>query len=300
MIVTVTLNPAVDKTCVIDTLRTGDLNRIREAESVAGGKGINVAKVLRQFHLQVACLGFLGGYSGRLIEDTMTKLGAECHFTRTKGETRTNTNLLGTDGYVTELLEPGPVISDKELANFRKEFTYACDQCELMVFSGSIPQGVPVDIYAKLIEECRMLGIKTMLDTSGEPLKAAVAAKPTIIKPNKKELEYLVGRKLPDRESIVKEAKGLVAEGIEKVVISLGEEGLLYVDADEVIFKPAKKVKVVNTVGCGDSVVASFCMSEVALEDAELAMQKAVALSAANATTKGSAEIPLNTYLELL
>lgn len=300
MIVTVTLNPAVDKTCVIDTLRTGDVNRIREAESVAGGKGVNVAKVLRQFHLQVACLGFLGGYSGRMIEDTMTKLGAECHFTRTKGDTRTNTNLLGTDGYVTELLEPGPVISEKELVNFRKEFTYACEQCELMVFSGSIPQGVPKDIYAKLIAECRQLGIKTLLDTSGEPLKEAIAAKPTIIKPNKKELEYLVGRKLPDRESIVKEAKGLVAEGIEKVVVSLGEEGLLYVDADTVIYEPAKKVKTVNTVGCGDSVVASFCMSEVAGEDAELSMKKAVALSAANATTKGSAEIPLNIYLDLL
>ncbi|MBE5875125.1 MAG: 1-phosphofructokinase, partial [Lachnospiraceae bacterium] len=186
------------------------------------------------------------------------------------------------------------------LANFRKEFTYACEQCELMVFSGSIPQGVPVDIYAQLIAECRQLGIKTLLDTSGEPLKEAVLAKPTIIKPNKKELEYLVGRKLPDRESIVKEAKALVAEGIEKVVVSLGEEGLLYMDTDTVIFEPAKKVKAVNTVGCGDSVVASFCMSEVAGEDAVLAMQKAVALSAANATTKGSAEIPLNTYLDLL
>lgn len=300
MIVTVTLNPAVDKTCVIDRLITGDVNRIREAESVAGGKGVNVAKVLRQFHLQVACLGFLGGYSGRMIEDTMTKLGAECHFTRTKGDTRTNTNLLGTDGYVTELLEPGPEISEKELANFRKEFTYACEQCELMVFSGSIPKGVPKDIYAQLIAECRQFGIKTLLDTSGEPLKEAVLAKPTIIKPNKKELEYLVGRKLADRESIIKEAKALVTEGIEKVVVSLGEEGLLYVDADTVIFEPAKKVKTVNTVGCGDSVVASFCMSEVAGEDAELAMQKAVALSAANATTKGSAEIPLNTYLDLL
>lgn len=300
MIVTVTLNPAVDKVCLVDSLLIGDVNRIRESSSVAGGKGINVAKVLRQFHLPVACLGFLGGYSGRLIEDTMTKLGAECHFTDTKGDTRTNTSLLGGDGHVTELLEPGPNITEKELAGFRKEFLYACEQCELMVLSGSIPQGVPDDIYAQLITECNRAGIKTLLDTSGEPLKKGILARPAMIKPNKKELEYLVGKRLSDRASIAKEAKALVAQGIEKVVVSLGEEGLLYVDKVQEIFEPAKKVKTVNTVGCGDSVVASFCMSEISGEEADIAVKKAVALAAANAATKGSAEISLQTYLELL
>lgn len=300
MIVTVTLNPAVDKVCLVDSLLIGDVNRIRESSSVAGGKGINVAKVLRQFHLPVACLGFLGGYSGRLIEDTMTKLGAECHFTDTKGDTRTNTSLLGGDGHVTELLEPGPNITEKELAGFRKEFLYACEQCELMVLSGSIPQGVPDDIYAQLITECNRAGIKTLLDTSGEPLKKGILARPAMIKPNKKELEYLVGKRLSDRASIAKEAKALVAQGIEKVVVSLGEEGLLYVDKVQEIFEPAKKVKTVNTVGCGDSVVASFCMSEISSEEADIAVKKAVALAAANAATKGSAEISLQTYLELL
>ena len=121
-----------------------------------------------------------------------------------------------------------------------------------------------------------------------------------MIKPNKKELEYLVGKRLSDRASIAKEAKALVAQGIEKVVVSLGEEGLLYVDKVQEIFEPAKKVKTVNTVGCGDSVVASFCMSEISGEEADIAVKKAVALAAANAATKGSAEISLQTYLELL
>ena len=123
MIVTVTLNPAVDKVCLVDSLLIGDVNRIRESSSVAGGKGINVAKVLRQFHLPVACLGFLGGYSGRLIEDTMTKLGAECHFTDTKGDTRTNTSLLGGDGHVTELWSPVPILPKKSLPVSEKNFS---------------------------------------------------------------------------------------------------------------------------------------------------------------------------------
>lgn len=300
MIVTVTLNPAVDKTGRAGRLIPGEVNRMREVISEAGGKGINVTKVLRQFHLPVAALGFLGGYSGRMIEEGMMKLGVECHFTRTKGDTRMNMNIVGDDGYVTELLEPGPVISEKELSNFRKEFEYCMEQCRLMVFSGSIPQGVPVDIYAQLIAACKKEGIRTVLDTSGEPLKEGVKAKPYLLKPNKKELEYLVGKRLASKDEVIEEAKRLVEEGISKVVVSMGEQGLLYVDGGQVIFEEAKKVKAVNTVGCGDSVVASLCMSEVSGETADIAMKKASALAAANAATRGSAEIVMSTYLDLL
>lgn len=300
MIVTVTLNPAVDKTCKTGRLLPGEVNRMREAASEAGGKGINVTKVLRQFHLPVAALGFLGGYSGRMIEDSMMKLGVECHFTRTKGDTRINMNIVGDDGYVTELLEPGPVIYEKELSNFRKEFEYCMEQCELMVFSGSVPQGVPADIYAQLIAACKREGIKTVLDTSGEPLKEGVKAEPYMIKPNKRELEYLVGKRLDSQEAVIGEAKRLIEEGVSKVVVSMGEQGLLYVDSGQVIFEEAKKVKAVNTVGCGDSVVASLCMSEVSGETADIAMKKASALAAANAATWGSADIVMGTYLDLL
>ena len=300
MIVTVTLNPAVDKTCKAGRLIQGEVNRMREVKSEAGGKGINVTKILRQFHLPVAAIGFLGGYSGRMIEERMMKLGAECHFTRTKGDTRINMNIMSDDGYVTELLEPGPVISEKELFNFRKEFEYCMEQCDLMVFSGSIPQGVPMDIYAQLIEVCKREGIRTVLDTSGEALKEGIKARPYMIKPNKRELEYLVGKRLDSKEAIVCEAGRLVREGIGKVIVSLGEQGLLYVDSVQSIFEEAKKVKAVNTVGCGDSVVASLCMSEVSGEAADIAMKKASALAAANATTEGSADIIMSTYLDLL
>lgn len=300
MIVTVTLNPAVDRTCRADRLAVGEVNRVRKTLSEAGGKGVNVAKILRKFHLPVAATGFLGGYSGRMIEESMMRLGVECRFTRIQGETRTNMNFVGDDGLVTELLEPGPVISEKELSGFIKEFEYCMEQCELMVFSGSIPKGVPEDIYGQLIAACKREGIRTVLDASGEALNLGIKAAPYMIKPNKKELEYLAGKNLDSKEAIIQEAKGLAAQGINKVVVSMGEQGLLYVDRERVIFEEAKRVKAVNTVGCGDTVVAALCMSELNGEPADVTMKKASALAAANAATAGSAEIVMSTYLDLL
>lgn len=300
MILTVTLNPAVDKTCEAGRLLPGEVNRMKNTFSMAGGKGINVTKILRQFHLPVAATGFLGGYGGRLIEDAMMSLGAECHFIRTEGETRTNLNILGDDGYVTEFLEPGPEISEKELEIFRKEFTFCLELCDLVILSGSIPGGVPEDIYAQLTRQCRAEGRKVILDASGESLRQGAEAKPYLIKPNRKEMEFLVGKKLPSKESIVSEAEKLVKGGIEKVVVSLGAEGLLYVDGEKTLFEPARKVETVNTVGCGDSVVASFAMSIIAGETPDIAMRKAAALAAANASTRESGCISMHTYLELL
>lgn len=300
MIVTVTLNPAVDKTCRTDRVLPGEVNRLQSAMEAAGGKGVNVAKVLRQFHLPVAVMGFLGGYSGRLIEDSMSRMGAECRFTRIRGNTRTNTNILGADGCVTELLEPGPVISPKELEKFEKEFEYSLETGELFVLSGSAPEGIAPDIYHRLIQKCSQEHKKVFLDTSGELLREGVRAKPYLIKPNRRELEYLAGRGLGSREEVIAEAKKLVTGGIRKVVVSLGTEGLLYVDENQTLYEPAKSVKTVNTVGCGDSVVASFCMSEISGEDAGTALKKAAALAAANAATAENAQIPMNTYLNLL
>ena len=300
MVVTVSLNPAVDKTCRLKVMEPGAVNRLISAESVAGGKAVNVTKVLRQFHIPVAAVGFLGGSGGTLIGEAVEKLGVECHFTKIAGETRTNTNVLDENGRVTELLEPGPVISDKELANFLKQFTGCLENCELAVLSGSLPEGVPVDIYAKLIQLCQMAGCKVILDSSGEALRQGIQAGPDMVKPNRKELEYLAGRVLESREEIIAAARELLAFDVSQVVVSLGSEGLLWVEKEDVYFREAKQVQTVNTVGCGDTVVASLCMSELAGEDAETALVKAVALAAANATTRENGSIPMETYLELL
>ena len=308
MILTVTMNPAVDKTCELEKLLPGEVNRLIKCSSVAGGKGINVTKVLRQFHMPVAAVGFLGGSGGRFIEEAMEKMGVECHFTRIQGETRTNVNVLSQDGTVTELLEPGPEILPKELEHFKKQFTGCLERCEIVVLSGSVPTGVPVDIYGKLIEECHRVGRKVCLDASGELLREGMKAKPDIVKPNRRELEYLTGKTLEDGilpetvlyKTALTEARKLVSMGIGKVVLSMGAEGLLYVGDGQELYQAAKKVKTVNTVGCGDTVVASLCMSELEGDDPEVQLQKAAALAAANAMTWENGRISMDTYLELL
>lgn len=300
MILTVTLNPAVDKTCRLKSLQVDEVNRLTEAVSVAGGKGINVSKVLRGFHIPVAAVGLLGGSGGKLIEEAMEEMGVECHFTHIKGQTRTNVNLLAEDGTVTELLEPGPVISEEELREFRKQFSGCLERCELAVFSGSVPTGVPTDIYADLIRECHENGCRAILDASGELLREGIREKPYLIKPNIKELEALTGRSLSERSELEEEAKRLIRIGVKKVVISMGVRGLLYVDENRTVFQEARKVQAVNTVGCGDTVVASLCMSELAQEDADIALTKASALAAANAVTAENGRIPMDTYISLL
>ncbi len=325
MILTVTLNPAVDKTCELEKLLPGEVNRLTKSSSVAGGKGINVTKVLRQFHMPVAAVGFLGGSGGRLIEDAMEKMGVECHFTRIQGETRTNVNVLSQDGTVTELLEPGPEILTKELEHFRKQFTGCLERCEMVVLSGSVPAGVPVDIYGQLIEACHSAGRKVCLDASGELMWEGVRAKPDIVKPNERELEYLAGKiragdVLTEQVSanpisvdkplapgvpigyhmLAAEARKLVSAGIGKVVLSMGAEGLLYVDHGQELYQAAKQVRAVNTVGCGDTVVASLCMSQLEGDEPEVQLRKAAALAAANAMTWENGKISMDVYLELL
>lgn len=300
MILTVTLNPAVDKTCHINELLLGQVNRLQSVNSIAGGKGVNVTKILRQFECPVTAMGFLGGYTGQLIQERLTEMGAECHFTHISANTRVSTNVLANNGYVTEILEPGPVISEEEMRRFLSEYKRQLQRSKVVVLSGSIPQGVPDNIYETLTLLAKESGSKVFLDTSGEALKSGVKASPYLLKPNKKELEYLVGRKLSTVEEIKKEMKKLLAGGIKKVIVSMGNKGFLYGDAEGIVEQKPYKVKVVNTVACGDALVASFCMSESDGVDRIMAVKRAAALASANASTSISAQIPMEVYREFI
>lgn len=300
MILTVSLNPAVDKICEAESVRAGEVNRLQSVVSVAGGKAVNVTKILRQFHMPVMAVGFLGGSEGKLIEEALEALGVECHFTKIRGRTRTNVTILAADGSVTELLEPGPVISGKELEEFERQFRGGLELCELVVLSGSVPEGVSTDIYGRLIEECHRYGRRVLLDSSGQALREGIKAAPDLAKPNLRELEELLGAEIKSREELKRAAERLCGQGIGKLVVSLGAEGLYYADKAQHCHQPARQVEVVNTVGCGDTVVAALCMSELDGDDAKTALQKAAAMSAANATTGESGQIPMKRYLELL
>ena len=300
MILTITLNPAVDKTYTAGSLMLGQVNRMRTVHNIAGGKGINVAKILSQYGYSVAGCGFLGGYTGRFIESCMKEIQAECRFTKVAGETRCSINVIAEDGYVTEILEPGPVVSAQELEQFLKDYREAVDKSDLVVLSGSVAKGVPADIYGKLIAIGNGAGKRCILDTSGEALLHGMEAGPFMIKPNQKELEYVTGHRLKDIREVQEAAQQLRERGIGHVLVSLGKKGLLSVSGEGTLWAKAPSVKAVNTVGCGDSVVASYAMSVLKGEDIYTALKRAAAISAANAASLESGDISLELAEELL
>lgn len=299
MITTVTLNPAVDKTYETARLLLGQVNRMESIKNIAGGKGINVSKVLRQYDYEVKALGFMGGYTGRFIEDYAESIGIKCCFTYVQGETRSSINILSQDGYVTEVLEPGPVITGGELAEFLENFDREITDSSLVILSGSAPAGVPVSIYAELIERSKKQGKKVLLDSSGQFLKEGVQALPFMIKPNVKELEALVDKRLKNLEEIADAAVFLCRKGIEHVLVSMGEKGLLYAGENKMLYVKAPKVKAVNTVGCGDSTVAAFAMACERGYGSEEMLKLCGGISAANASTLESAVIPKELAAEL-
>ncbi len=299
-IVTVTLNPAVDKTYTAQGVMVGHVNRMRTVTKIAGGKGVNVTKILRQYGYEVAATGFLGGYSGKFIEEELTKRGAQCRFVHVEGETRSNMNILGDDGYVTEILEPGPVVSAREKDAFLVRYDELLAECGLAILSGSAARGIGDDIYAELIVRARRAGVPVWLDSSGEGLRFGIQEKPQLIKPNWKELEYVIGHRIADREGLAEAARFLLGRGIGRVIVSMGAKGLMSVTGEGVLYANVRGISPVNTVGCGDSVVASYAMSYMMGEGDEEALKRACAIAAANATTGESASIPMETAEELM
>lgn len=295
MITTITLNPAIDKTYMAQTIVPGQVNRTRSVMSFPGGKGINVARILKQYGFKTCAMGFLGGYAGAFIKDSLEKLGIACRFTEIAGETRSNMNVLMDDGRVTEILEPGPCVTDAEWMEFRNLYEKIVSESTYVVLSGSIAKGLTENAYGELIRIAKKQNVPVLLDTSGEALRQGLKEKPFLCKPNVKELSYLVGRELETMEDILCEARKLQQSGIELVLVSMGEEGLLAVEKEGYHLAKVAGVTPVNTVGCGDSVIASFAMSLESGDSIETAIKRSTAISAANATSMQSGQIPMDT-----
>lgn len=292
MILTVSLNPAVDRTYYTQGLTPGHVNRLRDKVDLAGGKAINATKVLKQFGADVIATGFIGGQAGAFLENALDDLGVETDFLHIRQETRTNMNIIGEDGYVTELLEPGPRIAPFEKDQFLQAFSGLAKKAEYICMSGSLTEGLPEDYYASLIEVSRRMGAKVFLDTSGEALKRGIDAKPYLIKPNRRELEYVAGHRLRTESEVITSAYEFVKRGVERVVVSMGEKGLLQISKHKVIKAVPPRMKVVNTVGCGDCVVAALILSLWQGFGDEDAMRFAAGLSAANVATLENGVIP--------
>lgn len=280
---TVTLNPTLDRTVSVDDFRVGGLVNVKQVNHIAGGKGINVARVLRRLGADVGAAGFSGGMYGKYLERGLKAEGIENCFVRISGDTRENTTIIDiASGTETHLLEPGPFITRKEMTEFIRLFLEKLGKAEFVVFSGSLPPGVPEDIYRQLIHEANNKGVRSVLDAKGVALKLGLEEKPFLIKPNRVELEDISGKKLTCLEEIVEEARGLVGRGINMVIVSLGKDGMMLANENDIWKAVPPEIPVVNSVGSGDALLAGFLFPYLNGRNMEQAIRQGMACGVAN------------------
>lgn len=257
MILTVTLNPAIDFILETERLRCGEVNLIEREKKLAGGKGVNVSRIVKKLGGETLATGWVGGRTGKELRTLLQKEEIEEDFVPIRGETRKNLTIENRKGEKeTHFISPGPRIEQEEMEKLRDKLRKLREESKVIVFSGSLPLGVPENFYAELLELCE--DKFTILDTRGEPLKRGIEASPFMIKPNWEELEELRGKKLGE-ENLQEETEPLLSR-VRWIVISRGERGVIFLSRKkkgEVIPFP---VPVKNTVGAGDAVVAGFAL----------------------------------------
>lgn len=291
MITTVTMNASIDKAYFMDhVIKNGTVMRVAKCRNSAGGKGLNVARAIKLCGEKIQATGLVGGFNGQYLESMLEKDGIEYHFGHVDGETRCCINILD-EGYgSTEYLEPGCEISQEEENAFMEQFPEIVKDSEVITISGSVPRGMSKDIYARIIKKAKEDGKKVILDTSGVLLKEGMKAGPTLVKPNQDELELLFDTKIHSMDEVMDYAVQIHESGIPYVVISLGGEGALLV-CEEGIYKGKPPVlQVVNTVGCGDSMVGGFAVAFERNYSPAEALKFAVAVSAANALSPNTGD----------
>lgn len=301
MIYTVTLNPAIDKTVEISGFLVGEVNRIEKSRMDAGGKGINVSKCLKAMNCESVALGFLAGQGGRFIEDYLDSKGIIHDFIRIEGETRTNLKLVDKkNGTNTDINENGPLVSEMHLELMSQKLEELIRNEDLVIFSGSLPKGVPTDIYGKWIELVQKKGAKALLDADHESLQLGIKGIPFLLKPNIHELERLTGKELKTINAVREAAQPLLESGIQEIVVSMGGEGALFLTKESGYFAQGLKVPVSSTVGAGDSTVAALAYGlHNGLKKAEL-ITLAVATGAANVMTEGTQAASFQSIKELM
>ncbi|MDR1039567.1 MAG: 1-phosphofructokinase [Deltaproteobacteria bacterium] len=284
MIITVTMNASVDKRYRVETLEPGTVMRVYSCRNTAGGKGLNVTRVLRQLGAEVLAVGVTGGRNGDFIESELDALGIRHDFARTEGESRCCVNVVeASGGRQTEFLEPGPTVGEGALEDFLARYAAAVHEGAVVAVSGSLPAGVPAGFYGQLANVASQAGAKVIVDSSGAALAASLAGGPHLIKPNMEEAAALLGRSLEGVADAEWAAKELMARGACRVAVSMGAKGVVLAGPRGAMHAKPPRITPRNTVGCGDSMVAAFALGIAYGWSSELMVRYAVALSAASA-----------------
>lgn len=260
-ILTLTLNPSVDISYPLNHLELDTVNRVSTTRKTAGGKGLNVARVIAQLGQKVAGSGFLGGDLGNFIAKKLSGDNIENWFMQISGETRNCIAILHDDGKQTEILESGPEITATEADDFLDHLEKYLDQIDLMTISGSLPKSLPTDFYSQLIELADRHGVQTLLDSSGEPLLKSLTSlrRPYLIKPNQDEIAQIAGQKIDDLDQLKKILlENPLLSSIPWVVVSLGKDGAMAKAGMDLFYAKIPRINAVNPVGSGDSTVAGL------------------------------------------
>ena len=260
MILTITLNPSVDISYKLPGAFALDtVNRVADVSKTAGGKGLNVTRVLHQLGEDVAATGFLGGSLGDFIRQEISTLSIRDYFVSIEGATR-NCIAVIHEGKQTEILESGPTISKREADLFLEELSSNMKQAKFITISGSLPKGIAADYYNKILEMADQQNIPVLLDTKGELLHHALKneSKPYLIKPNQEELADLIGENLPNKTHVIEALESNLFTDVPWIVVTLGVDGALVKHEQQLYKVTIPKVETINPVGSGDSVIAGF------------------------------------------
>lgn len=255
MIYTITLNPSIDYILEIDEFLDGETNRSKSEEKIPGGKGIMVSKVLKNLDVDSINLGFLGGFTGNFIREKLNELEIEEDFTKIEDDSRINIKLK--NDKESEINTIGPNIKESEIEEFLN-YLDELEEDDFVIISGSIPKSLGEDFYRVIVNLLEMNNVRFALDTTGKKLYKLSAYKPFLIKPNKKELEEIFGQKLENDGNIIECAEKLIEQGAENIIVSLGEDGSIFLDENNIYKAKAISGKVVSTLGCGDSMVGGY------------------------------------------
>lgn len=284
MILAVTINPSVDISYHIQGFKLNEVNRVENVRKTAGGKGLNVARVIAQMEEPVLTTGVLGGTIGDYIVQELNKSQIPNDFLKIEKESRNCIAILH-EGMQTEILESGPTLTNEEGVDFLRKFEEMLVNVSLVTISGSLPKGLPVNFYQQMLSLCRNKGVPVILDSSGEPLKAALLHidKPFAIKPNITELSQLLGEKVDSRISSLKQALDHEwFRGIEWIVVSMGGEGAFVRHGAKDYRVTLPNINVVNPVGSGDAVVAGLAVAINRKQPVETVLKTAMATGMLN------------------
>lgn len=289
MIYTCTLNPAIDLYIALKEMRANAVNRTEDEDYQPNGKGVNVSIMLKKYGFTSTALGFIAGFSGSYIEQSLKDLSIQTDFISVEGITRINVFINTTEEY--KLVNQGPAIEEKALHAFREKIA-AIPQGGILIMSGSLPKGVPASIFSEVAAICHQQKVKFILDTSSAAVLKTLQYKPYLLKPNEEEIAAFFGKTHPlSEKELIQSGENLIEMGAEQVLISRGGEGALFITKDAVFKGNAPTGTVVNTACSGDAMLAAFLSKHLEEHSPEQCLRYGIATGASTAFSKGLSDL---------